>query len=366
MLPLATTDPVKPPMPNLEEEQLRGISRTVAEIHWLLLILVLLFLAFGSVESDAEPGISAGSFFYAAFVMSFRYANFFTRETRWKIAIETWAMIAFITWTLIFTGGLSSPLLNSYLLPVITSALTLGKVTTFAEVLMVAACHLWLGDSTSVRSVLTLPFLGGLAAQMAPVLLVAYIVTMFSSDILFGLSRAKMLAETDDLTGVPNTRGFAIAASRLFGQAERYKRPAAILMIDSDNLKAVNDQFGHPAGNRLLRQLAHIIQQELRSSDVMARYGGDEFIVLLPETPVAGANVVAERIRNSMAKMPLAEGAEQVQCTVSIGIASYPDDGSALDTIIARADRAMYNAKQSGRNCVVKFSDLHGTVAAAA
>jgi diguanylate cyclase (GGDEF)-like protein len=361
---LAANDPASPPMPNLEEEQLRGISRTVAEIHWLLLILVLLFLAFGSVEKDAEPGISAGSFFYAAFVMSFRYANFFTRETRWKIAIETWAMIAFITWTLVFTGGLSSPLLNTYLLPIITSALTLGKVTTFCEVLMVAACHLWLGDHASVRSILTLPFIGSLAAQMAPVLLVAYIVTMFSSDILFGLSRAKMLAETDDLTGVPNTRGFAIAASRLFGQAVRYKRPAAILMVDSDNLKAVNDKLGHPAGNRLLRQLARIIQQELRTSDIVARYGGDEFIVFLPETPLAGANVVAERIRHAMATMPLAEGAAQVECTVSIGIASFPEDGSTLDAIIARADRAMYHAKQSGRNRVVRFGDTLGVVPA--
>jgi diguanylate cyclase (GGDEF)-like protein len=354
----ATNEPAMLRQPSFEEEQLRGISRTVAEIHWLLLILVLLFLAFGSVETDAEPGISAGCFFYAAFVMSFRYANFFTHESRWKIAVETWAMIAFITWTLAFTGGLSSPLLNSYLLPIITSALTLGRVTTLFEVVMVAACHIWLGDSVSVRSILTLPFIGALMAQMAPVLLVAYIVTMFSSDILFGLSRAKMLAETDELTGTPNTRGFAIAASRLFGQAVRYQRPAAVLMVDSDNLKAVNDKLGHPVGNRLLCQLARVIQQELRTSDVMARYGGDEFIVFLPETPSAGANVVAERIRNSMSAMPLEEGVHEVECTVSIGLATFPDDGSTLDAIIAKADRAMYGAKKGGRNRVVKYGDL--------
>jgi diguanylate cyclase (GGDEF)-like protein len=351
--------------PNLEEEQLRGISRTVAEIHWLLLILVLLFLTFGNVETDAEPAISAGAFFYAAFVMSFRYANFFTRESRWKVAIESWAMIAFITWTLVYTGGLSSPLLNSYLLPVITSALTLGKVTTVFEVVMVAACHIWLGESIPVRSLVSLPFIGALVAQMAPVLLVAYIVTMFSSDILFGLSRAKMLSETDELTGIPNTRGFAIAASRLFGQAIRYQRPAAILMIDSDNLKAVNDTLGHPVGNRLLRLLARVIQDELRSSDVLARYGGDEFIVLLPETPPAGAALVAERIRKTMASMPLEEGHKQVLCTVSVGLASFPDDGTTLELVISRADRAMYRAKQDGRNRVVKFSDAEADPPAA-
>ena len=298
---------------SIEETQLRGISRTVAEIHWLLLILVLIFMTFGDYDKDAEPALSAGAFFYAAFVMSFRYAFFFfTRESRWKIAVESWAMIAFITWTLNFSGGLASPLLNSYLLPIITSALTLGRVATLFEVAMVAACQVWLGGSISVATLMSLAFIGALAAQMAPVLLVAYIVTMFSSDIHFGLNRVRLLAETDDLTGVLNMRGFAIAASRLVGQSMRYQRPATVLMIDSDNLKAVNDAHGHEAGNRLLRQLASVIQAELRATDVLARYGGDEFIVLLPETPAAGATLVAERIRDGMASLPLELDGRQV------------------------------------------------------
>ena len=134
---------------SVEGAQLRGISRTVAEIHWLLLILVLVFMTFAEYDKDAEPALSAGAFFYAAFVMSFRYAFFFTRESRWKIAVETWAMVGFITWTLAHSGGLASPLLNTYLLPVITSALTLGKVVTLFEVAMVAACHIWLGGNVS-------------------------------------------------------------------------------------------------------------------------------------------------------------------------------------------------------------------------
>src|SRR6185295_14308952 len=207
---------------SIEQEELRGISRTVAEIHWLLLILVLLYMVFGGERGDPESNAatSAGLFFYAALVMSFRYANFYKRETRWKIAIETLGMIAFITWVLWYTDGLASPLVNLYLLPVITSALTLGKFAT-------------------------LGFVAGFAAQLAPVLLVAYITTMFSADIRYGLQQAKLLAETDELTGLFNTRGFAIAANRLFGQAQRYSRPASVLMIDCDNLKTVNDTYGH-------------------------------------------------------------------------------------------------------------------------
>lgn len=196
----------KRPGLTIEQEELRGISRTVAEIHWLLLILVLLYLVFGGERGDPEANaaVSSGLFFYAALVMSFRYANFYKRETRWKIAFETLGMIAFITWVLWHTDGLASPLVNLYLLPVITSALTLGKVATLANVGLIAACYIFLGSNT-LAEIATLGFIAGFAAQLAPVLLVAYITTMFSADIRYGLQRAKLLSETDDLTGLFNT-----------------------------------------------------------------------------------------------------------------------------------------------------------------
>ena len=341
---------------SIEQEELRGISRTVAEIHWLLLILVLLYLVFGGERGDpeADAAVSAGLFFYAAMVMAFRYANFYKRETRWKIAIEAFGMITFVTWVLWYTERLAGPLVNLYLLPIITSALTLGKLATLANVGLVAACYILLGSAT-FDEFLTLRFLAGFAAQLAPVLLVAYITTMFSADIRYGLQHAKLLAETDDLTGLFNTRGFAIAANRLFGQATRYGRPASVLMVDSDNLKHINDTHGHDAGSRLLRQIANAVQSELRASDVPARYGGDEFIVLLPETPPKGAGDVAERIRAAIASRPLAINGQNVAATVSIGIACYPEDGRTLDALAARADRALYQAKQEGRNRVVRF-----------
>jgi diguanylate cyclase (GGDEF)-like protein len=342
--------------PSIEQEELRGISRTVAEIHWLLLILVLLFIIFGGADKLAEAAVIAATFFYAAFVMAFRYANLHMRESRWKVAFETWAMIAYITWVCLYTGGLASPLLNTYLLPVITAALTLGKLTTLVEVALIAACQVYLGGNFSADSLLSLAFLGGFAAQIAPVLLVAYIVSMFSADIRYGLSRAKLLSETDELTGLLNMRGFSIAANRLFGQALRYNRAASVLMIDSDNLKAVNDAYGHDAGNRLLRQLTRLVQAELRYTDVLARYGGDEFIVLLPETPAKGAFEVAARIRDSVASLPLEIDGKRVASTVSIGLAAHPSDGNSLDAVAARADRAMYQAKQAGRNRVVQFN----------
>jgi diguanylate cyclase (GGDEF)-like protein len=341
---------------SIEQEELRGISRTVAEIHWLLLILVLLYLVFGGDRSDpeADAAVSAGLFFYAALVVSFRYANFYKRETRWKIAIEALGMIAFITWVLWYTERLASPLVNLYLLPVITSSLTLGKLATLANVGLIAACYILLGSAT-LDEMLSLRFAAGFAAQLGPVLLVAYITTMFSADIRYGLQHAKLLSETDELTGLFNTRGFAIAANRLFGQAMRYGRAASVLMIDCDNLKTVNDSHGHDAGNRLLRQVANAVQSELRATDVPARYGGDEFIVLLPETPPKGALDVAERIRKAIGGRALGIDGQQVAATVSIGIACYPEDGRSLDALAARADRALYQAKQEGRNKAVSY-----------
>ncbi len=343
-------------LPSIEQEELRGISRTVAEIEWLLVILVLLYRVFGAPTSLVEPALSMSMFIYAAFVMSFRYTNFYRSETRWKIAVETLAMVVFITWALWFTGGMQSPLLNAYLLVVITSALTLGKTLTLAHVALIGACYLFLDwQLGAAEEMVSLAYLGGFLARLAPVVLVAYITTMFSADIRFGLNRAKLLSETDELTGLYNMRGFVVIANRLFAQAQRYQRSSSFLMVDSDNLKQVNDRLGHEAGNRLLQHVVKQVLGQLRSTDIAARYGGDEFVVMLPDTPARGAFEVAERIRNAVESTPFPAGTETVHCSVSIGAASHPQDGRTLDALLARADRALYQAKEAGRNRVAQF-----------
>jgi len=343
-------------LPSIEQEELRGISRTVAEIEWLLLILVLVYVIFGRPLPDIEPALSMALFFFAAFVMSFRYTNFYKRESRWKIAVETLAMIGFITWVLWFTGGLASPLLNTYLLVVITAALTLGKTVTLVEVALIGACLLLLDWQVGEKDMVRLAYLGGFAAQLAPVVLVAYITTMFSADIRYGLNRAKLLSETDDLTGLYNMRGFVVIANRLFAQAQRYGRAASFLMVDSDSLKQVNDNHGHDAGNRLLQHLVKAMQGHLRATDVPARYGGDEFVIMLPDTPARGALEVAERIRHAVESTPFTTDAGRAPCTVSIGVASFPEDGRSIEALLARADRALYEAKAAGRNRVLQHS----------
>jgi diguanylate cyclase (GGDEF)-like protein len=338
----------------IEQEELRGIARSVGEIEWLLLIVVMLYHVFGGTDPDDRPAVVFSMVLYCMCIMGFRYANFFQHESRWKLAVETWIMTGFITVALMYTGRLESPLLNTYLLVIITSALALGKLTTLLELALIAACMAALnGGDFSSDEVISLKFIATIFAQFAPFVLVAYITTMFASDIRYGLSKAKLHSETDHLTETLNRRGFAIVSDRLFGQAVRYNRPLSLLLIDCDNLKPTNDDLGHKAGDTLLLSVVKNIQQQLRATDLQARYGGDEFIVLLPETSAVGAVDVAERIRAAVEETSLALGGELVNTTVSIGTASYPQDGINLDLLLACADRNMCEAKRAGRNRVV-------------
>src|SRR3954470_17026704 len=279
--------------PGFEAEELRGFARTVAEIEWLLVILIMLYQVVQGGSEDSNAQVYFGLIVYSAFVIGFRYFNVYRTESRWKLAIETWVMIVFITWIIDSTGRLESPLANLYLLPIITSALTLGKLITLLEMALITACYIFIGYSATGDSLFWITNAGNFMTQLAPMLLVAYITTMLSADIRTALSRIKIISETDELTGIYNVRAFTSLADRTHKQSIRYGHTYSILMIDSDNLKVVNDSFGHEAGNRLLKLIVTCVQQGLRETDVFARYGGDEFVVLLPQTGPDGAFEVA-------------------------------------------------------------------------
>src|SRR3954466_3295070 len=245
--------------PTLSEEELRGFSRTVAEIEWLTVILVLFYQVVFAPDPEASSALALGTLVFGGFVLTFHYFNFYRRESNWKIAIETWVMLAFITYVLTYTGRLDSPLVNLYLLVVITTALTLGKAATLLQMALIATCYLWLAAPAESSEPLAV-YIAGLAAQLAPMLLVAYITTMLSSDIRRALLHIKALSETDELTGVLNMRAFGAIAERVSRQSARYSHPDSVVIIDSDSLKAVNDKYGHPAGNRLLQMLVQCVQ----------------------------------------------------------------------------------------------------------
>jgi len=345
-----------------EQDEIKGFSRTIAEIEWLLLILVLIYLAAGAPSIAAGTALHVALFFFAALILGLHYVRFYKQESLAKLAVEAWIMIAFVTWVVWHTGKIHSPLLNLYLLPIIASALILGKVMTVIETAAVAACFLLLSWGQTTNPPSSLAYYGELLAQLSPVILVAYITTMLSADIRFAVDKIKRVSDTDELTGVYNMRAFNVILQRTFRQAVRYGHPMTVLMIDSDNLKTINDAYGHDAGNLLLRHLVNRIREGLRSSDVVARFGGDEFIVLLTETGPQGGVEVAERIRRSVEDARLDLGGNFVRTTVSVGVASHPTGGVDLAMLLERADQALYRAKQSGKNRVVTHSDPQGVL----
>jgi diguanylate cyclase (GGDEF)-like protein len=156
-------------------------------------------------------------------------------------------------------------------------------------------------------------------------------------------------ARTDTLTGLPNRRSFNEDLARRFDQWQRHNIPLSLLMVDVDSFKRFNDEHGHQTGDEVLRAIAQMLQKTLRQMDLAARFGGEEFALLLPGTNLQGATTVAERVRAAVASEALFHGGKELRVTVSIGVSSVADLDDA-ELFIKRADEALYAAKNGGRN----------------
>ncbi|MBI4610167.1 MAG: diguanylate cyclase [Candidatus Rokubacteria bacterium] len=168
------------------------------------------------------------------------------------------------------------------------------------------------------------------------------------------LKRVQAQARIDNLTGLATHGAFKDRIVRELPRAERYQRPLSLLMADVDHFKHYNDSFGHPAGDRLLRLVGRMVASQVRQVDFGARYGGDEFAVILPETSKAAACVAAERLRVAVEMHPFPRSQSQPlgKVTVSVGVATFPDDATTHEKLLEAADRALYQAKADGRNLV--------------
>jgi diguanylate cyclase (GGDEF)-like protein len=168
---------------------------------------------------------------------------------------------------------------------------------------------------------------------------------------------------TDPLTGLLNRRYFNELSEKETTRARRHRLSFAVLMLDIDHFKRINDTFGHPVGDLVIKTLAQVCNKALRPNDILARYGGEEFILTLPHTDEEGARVVAERIRQATQEIELAAPNDQVRFTVSIGISIYTED-LPFERLVGRADEALYKAKEGGRNRVITFPFGNGVVRA--
>jgi diguanylate cyclase (GGDEF)-like protein len=169
-----------------------------------------------------------------------------------------------------------------------------------------------------------------------------------------GRVELERLSVTDELTGLANRRHLDAELEREVQRHARHKRACAVLMLDVDRFKSLNDTHGHPAGDAVLRQLARILLENTRKGDTVARFGGEEFLVILPETSKDDACRLAERIRSAVEERAFVfVDGEAIHRTVSVGVASYPEDALNAVALVQCADEALYRAKRAGKNCVL-------------
>lgn len=175
-------------------------------------------------------------------------------------------------------------------------------------------------------------------------------------------SELEELATRDPLTGLHNRRELSRVMEEELERARRYQRPMALLWIDFDHFKDINDTYGHAAGDSVLRSVSRLLERSVRSVDSIGRFGGEEFVIVLPEMDLEEARETAERLRNRVSEsaQPLGDG-QSVPLTISVGVAVYPDHGVSVSALCAAADKAMYLAKDRGRNCVA-LAHLHQQV----
>jgi two-component system cell cycle response regulator len=170
-------------------------------------------------------------------------------------------------------------------------------------------------------------------------------------------------ATTDGLTGLVNHRTFQERFSTMLGRAERHKFPVSLILTDIDHFKKVNDSYGHPTGDEVLRRVAAILKASARKIDIVARYGGEEFAIVLESTDREGARQLAERIRLEVSQQKFQSSKGTFQVTLSLGVATYGEDGREKAELIAKSDQCLYAAKHGGRNRTVCFGDIAGGAA---
>ena len=333
-----------------EPDSTRAADATLRVVWWLTTTIVLLGVGIsGSFAADQAPIFVLGAAAVLAVVL-FHEVLGDAQRGRLVRLLEVVAAVALIGGLLAFTGFASSPFAMLFALVAVAAALAYGPraglataglaTAAFAVVLLLDPGLQTYGPEDALR----------LSVGLGATWLLAFVAVAYAGHQRRTVAHALALSRTDPLTTLFNRSQLFVTLEQEVSRTRRSDRGFCVLMIDVDGLKAINDSAGHLRGDEVLRALGAVIRGSIRTVDSAYRYGGDEFVVLLPETDIVGAFVVAEKIRAGAEDVGMVTAEADAMTSVSIGLVSHPEDGLGAEELMVAADRAMYQAKKLGKN----------------
>jgi diguanylate cyclase (GGDEF)-like protein len=323
-------------------------DRIVRIVSWTFLLVTAVIVGASGLWPDTTPGIFVLLGLAGVFILLVHDVMPPTAFGAAKYVLEGTLAITFATLLVFLTGGDGSPFFFTFPLIVGAAALVVRSTATF--VLSIAAATGYIVATTVGSGPPTPVQLATVGIDLTALFLLAFVGSVIGREQRRSRDAALRLSAVDPLTGLFNRAFFFAALEREMARSARSGRGFCMLMLDLDELKAINDRSGHHAGDAVLRAVSETIRSGIRRIDIAARYGGDEFVALLPETDPTGGWVLAEKIRLGVAAREISGLAARP--TVSIGVVAYPRDGASADDLMISADRAMYLSKRAGRNRV--------------
>jgi diguanylate cyclase (GGDEF)-like protein len=327
-------------------------DRVFRIVSWSFLMVTAVIVAASGLWASVLPNIVVWIAIGGAFTLVIHDLASGWLSPTMRGFVQAVAAIVFAAVLVVLTGGFASPFAFTFPLIVGGASLVISPLATLA---LAAAATVGLLVATFAGSGLpTTDQAVAVAVNLAVLYLLAGIGSYVGREQRRSRDAALRMSAVDALTGLYNRTFFFVALEREIARSERSGRGFCLIMLDLDELKSINDRDGHHAGDAVLRSVAETVKSGTRKIDVAARYGGDEFVALLPETDPTGGWVLAEKIRLGVAEegVPGVEG----RPTVSVGVVSYPTDGRTADALMLSADRAMYVSKRGGKNRVARAS----------
>jgi diguanylate cyclase (GGDEF)-like protein len=336
-------------------------DRVVRVVSWVFILATSTIVAVTGLWRDTQPAIFALLAAAGLFVLVVHDLLPPNALGTAKFILEGSVAVTFATLLVVLTGRETSPFFFTFPLIVGGAALVVSPRVTFG-----------LAAAASVAYIVAIapPGSGGLppttvaivGINITALILLAYVAMVIAREQRRARDAAIRLSTIDNLTGLFNRTFFFAAVEREIARSARSGRGFCLLMMDLDELKQINDLNGHFFGDRVLRGVGEVIRSGGRRIDTAARYGGDEFVVLLPETDPTGAYVLAEKIRLGVADLRVEVAGSMINPSISIGVVSYPEDGRTSDELMITADNSMYHSKRAGKNRVTGVPVMDQTV----